>query len=117
MNAMQCQLRQEIHVTARSRGFHFDSVKVASVGDFLSVQAWCGHQAVTKTISFRELVNAKRSSFHRQKFVNRICDAMLSQDEVMSKRDTIVRRREAWVMHRIYRDEDLALVLLREQAA
>ena len=101
MNALQCQLRQEIHMTARSRGFHFDKIimkaNVRSPVGSLSVQAWCGRLSAFLMLNFDRI-----NSLDRNHFCRALCEQIISKDDVMSRDEIIYRRREAIEMYRAF---------------
>ncbi len=100
MNAMQCQVRNEIYMTAELRGFHFDKVAVGAFGDYLRAAAWVGRQVVVSRILFSELFSDYPGR-KRDRFCDDICEQIISRDEVMSKDEIIYRRNEAIGMRQI----------------
>lgn len=98
MNAMQCQVRNDIYRTAEYRGFRFDKVTVAEDGDHLSVEAWVGRKSLVRRIRFNELFSDYPGR-KRQRFCEEICDQIISKDQVMSRAETLFRRCEAAAQH------------------
>lgn len=101
MNALQCQLRQEIHATAQSRGFHFDKVimgaNTRSPVGFLLVQAWCGQLSAFLMLNFDAT-----DPVNRNHFCDALCEQIISKDEVMTKGEIIDRREEGWLLHYLW---------------
>ncbi len=99
MNALQCQLRCEIHAVAGSRGFHFDDVRFASLRvGFMMVEAWGGLRVAILHILFKDLLDSAK----RMNFIGALCEQIISKDEVMTKVDIIHRRKEGRLLHYLW---------------